>query len=43
MPDEVSIGIPRKIIATSPDMMDVTYNNRRFPSAWRSSLAIPIF
>ena len=43
MPDEVSIGIPWKIIAASPDMMDVTYNNRRFPYAWRSSLAISIF
>jgi len=43
MADEVSIGIPWKVIAASPDMMDVTYNNRRFPYAWRSSLAISIF
>lgn len=43
MTNEVSIGIPWKVIAASPDMMDVTYNNRRFPYAWRSSLAISIF
>lgn len=43
MPDVIDIGIPWKVIAASPDMMDVTYNNRRFPYAWRSSLAISVF
>lgn len=39
----IDIGIPWKVIAASPDMMDITYNNRRFPYAWRSSLAISVF
>lgn len=43
MPDELILGIPWKVIAASPDMMDVRYNNRRFPYAWRSSLAVSVF
>lgn len=35
--------VPWKIVAASPDMMDITYNNRRFPFAWRSSLAISVY
>lgn len=41
MPTE--INIPWKVIAASPDMMDVTYDNRHFPYTWRSSLAISVF
>lgn len=36
-------SIPWKTIAASPDMMDITFNNRRFPFAWRSSLAISVY
>jgi hypothetical protein len=37
------IDIPWKLIAVSPDMMDVTFCNKRFPFAWRSSLAVSAF
>jgi len=42
-PSDLSISIPWKVIAASPDMMDVNYNNRRFPPAWHSSLAISVY
>ncbi|MCP3918621.1 MAG: hypothetical protein GY711_23990 [bacterium] len=41
--DLLESSIPWKTIAASPDMMDVTFNNRRFPYAWRSSLAIAVY
>ncbi|MDP9373955.1 MAG: hypothetical protein M3Q65_16160 [Chloroflexota bacterium] len=37
------IDIPWKLIAVSPDMMDTTFCNKRFPFAWRSSLAISAY
>jgi hypothetical protein len=44
MPEnQIDIGIPWKVMAASPDMMDVIYNNQRFPYAWRSSLAISVY
>lgn len=36
-------NIPWKIIASSADMMDVNFGNRRFPYNWRSSLAISVY
>ncbi len=39
----INVYIPWKIIAASPDMMDITFNNRRFPFTWRSSLAISVY
>ncbi len=35
--------IPWKQIAVSPDMMDVEFCNKRFPFAWRSSMAISAY
>lgn len=32
--------VPWKLIAASPDMMDVTFCDKEFPPAWHSSLAI---
>jgi len=45
MPDPITpeLSIPWKVIATSPDMLDVTYNDRRYPYIWRSSLALSVF
>ena len=46
MPTQVlnlPVNIPWKLIAVSPDMMDVTFCNKRFPFEWRSSLAISVF
>ncbi len=46
MPDERAtpeLSIPWKVIAVSPDMMDVRYGNRTYPYIWRSSLAISVF
>jgi hypothetical protein len=45
MPDPITpeLSIPWKVIAASPDMLDVTYNNRRYPYIWRSSLALSVF
>jgi hypothetical protein len=37
------LAIPWKVIAASSDMMDVTFDNRRFPFTWRSSLAIAVY
>ncbi len=37
------VDIPWKLIATSPDMMDTTFGNKRFPYKWRSSLAISAY
>jgi len=37
------INIPWKLIAVSPDMMDKRFCNKRFPFAWRSSLAISAY
>jgi hypothetical protein len=34
------VNVPWQLLAASPDMMDVTFCNARFPYAWRSSLAI---
>lgn len=36
-------NIPWKLVAVSPDMMDTTYCNKRFPFSWRSSLAISTY
>lgn len=33
-----SFDIPWKLVAVSPDMMDTTYCNKKFPLTWRSSL-----
>jgi outer membrane protein OmpA-like peptidoglycan-associated protein len=35
--------VPWKVIGASPDMMDVTVGNRRFPYTWRSSVAVSVF
>ena len=37
------INIPWKQIAVSPDMMDTKFCNKKFPFAWRSSLAISAY
>jgi hypothetical protein len=37
------INIPWKQVAVSPDMMDTRFGNKRFPFAWRSSLAIAAY
>ena len=37
------INIPWKQVAVSPDMMDTNFGNKRFPFAWRSSLAISAY
>lgn len=37
------IHIPWKLIAVSSDMMDTEFCNKRFPFAWRSSLAISAY
>ena len=37
------INIPWKLIAASPDMLDTKFCNKRFPYAWRSSLAISAY
>lgn len=37
------VDIPWKLITASPDMMDTTFGNKRFPFKWRSSLAISAF
>ena len=37
------VNIPWKQIAVSPDMMDRQFCNKRFPFAWRSSLAISVY
>jgi hypothetical protein len=37
------LDIPWMLIAASPDMMATQYCNKRFPFAWRSSLAISAF
>jgi hypothetical protein len=37
------VDIPWASIATSPDMMDVTFCDESFPFDWRSSLAISVF
>jgi hypothetical protein len=37
---DLPVNVPWKLIAASPDMMDTTFGNKRFPFAWRSSLAI---
>jgi hypothetical protein len=37
---DLPVNVPWKLIAASPDMMDATFGNKRFPFAWRSSLAI---
>jgi hypothetical protein len=34
------IQIPWKLVASSPDMMDETFCNKKFPFPWRSSIAI---
>src|SRR5699024_6704987 len=36
-------NIPWKQIAVSPDMMDTKFCNKKFPFAWRSSLAISAY
>lgn len=36
------VNIPWTQIAVSPDMIDTTFGNRRFPFQWRSSLAIAV-
>jgi hypothetical protein len=35
--------IPWKLIATSPDMMDMSFCDKTFPRPWRSSLAIYVY
>jgi hypothetical protein len=40
---DLPVDVPWKIIAASPDMMDTTVCNKKFPFAWRSSLAISVF
>ncbi len=37
------INVPWKQIAVSPDMMDRTFCNKRFPFAWRTSMAISVY
>lgn len=37
------INIPWRQIAVSPDMMDKTFCNKKFPFAWRSSMAISVY
>ena len=37
------VNIPWKQIAVSPDMIDTDFGNKRFPFAWRSSLAISTY
>lgn len=37
------INVPWKQIAVSPDMMDRTFCNKRFPFAWRTSMAISAY
>jgi len=40
---KMPIYIPWRIIATSQDMMDKTYCNKKFPHAWRSSMTISAY
>jgi hypothetical protein len=35
--------VPWKLLAVSPDMMDIEFCNRTFPYRWRSSLAVSAF
>jgi hypothetical protein len=42
-PLSMPVDIPWAWIATSPDMMDVTFCDKSFPFDWRSSLAISVF
>jgi hypothetical protein len=37
------IDIPWRQIAVSPDMMDTAFCDKRYPFAWRSSLALSVF
>ncbi|MBK7236295.1 MAG: hypothetical protein IPI02_11950 [Sterolibacteriaceae bacterium] len=36
------VDIPWKLIAVSPDMMDTQFCNKKFPFAWRSSMAVSV-
>src|ERR1700730_466589 len=37
------LDIPWKVIAVNPDMIDVLFCNKKFPPAWRSSVAISVY
>lgn len=37
------VNIPWKLVAVSPDMMDTSFCDNRFPLVWRSSLAISAY
>ena len=37
---DIPIDVPWKLVAASPDMMDVTFCDAGFPPPWRSSLVI---
>jgi hypothetical protein len=40
---DLPVNIPWKLIAASADMMDTRFCNKRFPFAWRSSLALSVY
>lgn len=37
------VNIPWRQIAVTPDMMDTNFCNKKFPFAWRSSIAISVY
>ncbi|MCP4263261.1 MAG: hypothetical protein GY774_37995 [Planctomycetes bacterium] len=41
--ETLPVSISWKLITASPDMMDTTFCNKKFPFAWRSSLAISAY